>query len=62
MSILDEIIDDSNDTPDADGIGKLVRRAIEVGVKEGAKVGPGSWGAMKVRLQWDSRRGICGHR
>lgn len=54
MSILDEIIDDSNDTPDANGIGKLVKRAIEVGVKEGAKVGPGSWGAMKVSLTWDS--------
>lgn len=48
MGILDEVIDDSNDTPDEKGIGKLVKRAIEVGVREGVKVGPGSWGAMKV--------------
>lgn len=49
MGILDEIVDDITDKagPGAqDSI--LVKRAVEMGVKEGLKVAPGSWGAMKV--------------
>lgn len=50
MGILDEVVDDANEASEAggEGHGKLVKRAIEVGVREGVKVGPGSWGAMKV--------------
>lgn len=44
MGILDEVVDDT--TPQNEG--RLLQRAIEIGEREGVKIAPGSWGAMKV--------------
>ena len=42
IDLVDEMV---NDTGEA---GALLRRAVEVGIKEGPRVSPGSWGTIKV--------------
>lgn len=44
IGILDEIVNDVGEGNE----GKLLERAIEIGIREGIKIAPGSWGAMKV--------------
>ena len=42
LGLVDEVVDDIREKS------ALVRRAVEIGIKEGPLVGPGSWGTIKV--------------